>query len=209
MKGAIRNIPLYLTVITLLFSSSVSISASGLNCASMPYPVFHKGMSYVTWSREGFATASSDKSLFMMRKCGVESVAIIVTWYQDLYNSTEIRATDRTPSDKSVRHVIKKAREYGMKVLLKPHIDIISGGENSRSDIGFHASEKWDKWFTSYMAFITHYARIARDEDVEFFCVGTELAFASRQEGFWRDRVIRGVRAVFKGQITYAANWDE
>lgn len=210
MKSAIRRLLLYSLILTSFLSSSLSIYANTLNSITMPYPVFHKGMSYVTWNKESFASKFSDESLLIMKKCGVESVAIIVTWYQDRYNSTEIRASsDRTPSDSSVRHAIRKAHEYGMKVMLKPHIDLIRDEGSSRSDIGFNTSDKWDKWFASYMSFITHYARMARDEDVEFFCVGTELTFASREESFWRGSVIRDVRSVFKGQITYAANWDE
>ncbi|MBI5144417.1 MAG: hypothetical protein HZA30_05055 [Candidatus Omnitrophica bacterium] len=208
MKSAIQILS-YSLILTLSLSSSLAIYANGLNSITMPYPVFHKGMSYVTWSKESFASRFSDESLLIMKKCGVESVAIIVTWYQDHYNSTEIRATDRTPSDSSVRHVIRKAHEYGMKVMLKPHIDLISDEGCNRSDIGFNTFDKWDSWFASYMSFIGHYTRMARDEDVEFFCVGTELTFASRQEGFWKDSVIRDVRKLFKGQITYAANWDE
>lgn len=208
MKSALQK-SLCFFVIVLFLSSLVTMYASGTTSVTMPYPLFHKGMSYVTWSKDSFASKFSDESLLKMKNCGVESVAIIVTWYQDRFNSTEIRATDRTPSDSSVRHAIRKAHEYGMKVMLKPHIDLISGDGCTRSDIGFNASDKWDRWFASYMSFITHYANMARNEGVEFFCVGTELTFASQKEGFWRDSVIRNVRKLFSGQITYAANWDE
>lgn len=208
MKSAIRKL-LTSLVLTLFISSSFSMYASGISSIPLPYPVFQKGMTYVTWNRESFASKFSDESLLNMKNCGVESVAIIATWYQDSFNSTEIRKTDRTPSDSSVRHAIGKAHEYGMKVMLKPHIDLISDDGCNRSDIGFNTPDKWDEWFASYRSFINHYARMARDEGVEFFCVGTELTFASRQEKFWRDSVVKDVRKVFKGQITYAANWDE
>ncbi|MBN1354253.1 MAG: hypothetical protein JW994_06265 [Candidatus Omnitrophica bacterium] len=206
MKGAIQKSLLYSQVLALFLFPPLSIYAN--DTTPMPYPVFHKGMSYVTWNKESFASTFSDTSLLLMKKCGVESVAIIVTRYQDRFDSTEIRATDRTPSDSSVRHAIRKAHEYGMKVMLKPHIDLIIDEGCTRSDIGFCTSREWEKWFANYLAFITHYARMAGDEDVEFFCVGTELSFATQEEGFWRDSVIKDVRRLFKGQITYAANWD-
>jgi len=208
MKKASRKLVVYSLVFLLFLSPPLVICGNALNYMPMPQPVFHKGMTYVTWSKDGFASRYSDKSLLNMKNSNVESVAIIVTWYQESFDSTKIRATDRSPSDSSVRHAIRKAHEYGMKVMLKPHIDLIKDEGCTRSDIGFGASGDWKKWFKSYMSFITHYARMARKENVEFFCVGTELSFASQKEDFWRDSVIKDVRKVFKGQITYAANWD-
>ena len=64
-------------------------------------------------------------------------------------------------------------------------------------------------WFNNYTKFITHYAKIARDEDVEFFCIGTELTFAVTRTDMWKNKVIPEVRNAYKGRIIYAANWDE
>ena len=208
MKNASRKLLLYFLIFILFLSPPLSMCGNALTYMPMSHPVFHKGMSYVTWSKDSFASKYSDESLLNMKNCGVESVGIIATWYQERFDSTKICATDRTPSDSSVRHAIRKAHEYGMKVMLKPHIDLIKDEGSTRSDIGFGTSKDWEKWFANYMSFITHYARMARKEGVEFFCVGTELTFASQEENFWRDSVIKDVRSVFKGQITYAANWD-
>jgi len=114
MKSASRKVLLYSLIFTLFLSPPLSMPVNALNSMPMSYPVFHKGMSYVTWSKDSFASRYSDESLLTMKKCGVESVAIIVTWYQDTFDSTKIRATDRTPSDSSVRHAVRKAHEYGI-----------------------------------------------------------------------------------------------
>jgi len=93
--------------------------------------------------------------------------------------------------------------------MLKPHIDLISAEGNSRSDIGFYSDDKWKEWFNNYTKFIVHYAKIAQSENVAFFCVGTELSWAATRTQMWKEQVIPKVRKVFKGQIMYAANWDE
>jgi hypothetical protein len=93
--------------------------------------------------------------------------------------------------------------------MLKPHVDLSSDEDNTRSDIGFNSDEKWSEWFDNYTKFITHYAKIAQEEDVEFFCIGTELSFASTKTEMWKGKVIPAVRKTFKGHIMYAANWDE
>jgi hypothetical protein len=173
------------------------------------YPFFQKGMSYATWNKESFGTVLSDNSLKAMADLGVNCVSIVTTWYQEDYNSVKMNPTERTPSDSSIRHAIRKAHEAGMSVMLKPHIDLEGGRDCSRSDIGFQTEEKWSEWFSNYTNFIIHYARLAEKEGVELFCVGTELSFAATKSQIWREVVIPGVRKVFSGQLTYAANWDE
>lgn len=176
--------------------------------ASISYPMFQKGMSYVTWSQDGFQDRASDLSIKAMSEIGVKCVAIVPTWYQEKYDSTNIEMTERTPSDAGIRRAIRKAHEEGMLVMLKPHVDLNNDDENTRSDIGFHSEDKWQEWFDSYTEFIVHYARMAEDENVAFFCIGTELTFASTRTDMWKDKVIPEIRKVYKGYIMYAANWD-
>ncbi|MEI6863447.1 MAG: hypothetical protein WCK38_03505, partial [Candidatus Omnitrophota bacterium] len=208
MKRMLGALIIQTTVIA-AFLILTSIGVDNSTSADLSYPMFQKGMSYVTWSSSGFASPASDASIRSMSEIGVKCVAIIPTWYQDKYNSTEIAANDRSPSDQSIRHAIRKAHSEGMFVMLKPHIDLTSDEDNSRSDIGFSSDDKWSEWFNNYTKFITHYAKIARDEDVEFFCVGTELTFAATKTDMWKNQIIPEVRKAYKGRIMYAANWDE
>jgi len=181
-----------------------SIPAKG----SIAFPLIHKGVSYVTWNRDSFAGKLSDVNINSMPEYGINCVAVIPTWYQEEFNSTDIKRTDRTPTDSSIRHAIKKVHQNGMFVLLKPHIDMINSGDLCRSDIGFQKEKDWNVWFADYRKFILHYARMAEKENVEFFCVGTELSFAAQRTEDWKNIIIE-VRKVFLGHITYAANWDE
>jgi hypothetical protein len=102
-----------------------------------------------------------------------------------------------------VRKVIALVHERGLKVMLKPHVDL--PGTVSRIHIRprSHAT-----WFTAYTAFITHYANLAARTGVEQFAVGTELAGVSGNRDKWLG-VIRAVRACYPGPLVYAANYDE
>ncbi len=209
MKAISGAVKFQITVVS-IFLALASLTADRKNlAASIVYPMFHKGMNYVTWSDNGFASPASDQSIKSMAQIGVKCVSIVPTWYQEHYNSIKIEKNNRTPSDRSLRHAIRKAHEEGMFVMLKPHIDLTSDEDNSRSDIGFNSDDKWKKWFDNYTEFIIHYAKIAQWENVEFFCIGTELSFAATRTRMWKEQVIPEVRKVFKGQIMYAANWDE
>ena len=139
----------------------------------------------------------------------MEYLSICVTRYQEKYDSTKIWSTDKTPSDRSLGHAIKMAQKLGLKVMLKPHLDLIDkfDGTYWRADIGFSKEKDWEKWFKEYEKFIIHYARIAKKLKVEILCVGTELAFTTQRVDQWRE-IISEVRKVYPGKIVYAANWD-
>jgi len=174
-----------------------------------PKPEFQKGMVYATWSEGGYLTEGSDESLAIVREVGSEYVAVLVTWYQTSCWSGDIHRTDKTPSDEAVVHAIRKARELGMKVMLKPHLDLLDTTDGSwRGEIGCVREPDWDEWFRKYTAFIMHYIDIANKERVEMFCIGTELSTTATVKGYLWDDLIKKVRARYKGLLTYAAHWD-
>jgi len=195
---------LLLTIILPLFFSPYPTALSDITFATP-----QKGMCYITWDKNRFISQYSDRSLERLNSIGVEYVAISITHYQDSYNSTKIKNTHKTPSKSSLTHVIKRAHNLGLKVMLKPHIDLINKFEGTywRADIGFYNSKDWNKWFTNYQELILGYAKIAEKLNVEIFCIGTELSFTTQKDELWRN-IISEVRKVYTGQIVYAANWD-
>jgi len=173
-------------------------------------PAFQKGICYVTWEKERYSSPYSDKSLEALAQTGAEWVEIITTYYQEKYNSKEIFPNQRTPSDTSLIHVINRAHQFGLKVMLKPHIDLLDESAGLyRGDIGFQNETDWQEWFLGYLKFILHYAKIAEQARVELFCIGTELCFASTQAAFWQKEIIPQIRKAYSGKLIYAANWDE
>ncbi|MEE9500124.1 MAG: hypothetical protein V3V42_02400, partial [Candidatus Omnitrophota bacterium] len=151
-------------------------------------PVFQKGMCYTTWNKTAYGTAGSDKSLEKLSGLNVGWVAILATWYQDDCFSTKIFPTGKTPSDESVKRAIMKAHSLGMKVMLKPHLDILSTDYGSwRGEIASVKESDWQVWFESYRNFMLHYAKIAEETDVEILCIGTELTSATATNtDMWR-----------------------
>ena len=78
-----------------------------------------------------------------------------------------------------------------------------------RSDIYPTTAEGMETWKASYRDFILRYAIIAEQANAEQFCIGTELTRISlEQPNFWID-LIKEVRTIYAGKITYAANWYE
>lgn len=169
---------------------------------------FYKGVSYAAWWKDLYATPNSDLVLTQLLPAdGVEWISLIVTCYQPTLASTTIDCSlDRTPTDDALIHAIQTAHAQGLKVLLKPHVDI---NDNSgwRGQINFaDNNDDWNTWFANYTNFIRHYATLAEEQGVELFSIGCELEGTTHREADWRN-VVGEVQTVYNGLITYAANW--
>jgi len=118
-------------------------------------------------------------------------------------DSTQLQRKDSIWSSQ-----IDVAHDTGFKVFLKPHIWLNENSDGKwRSDIFPPTDEDWESWKKNYRDFILFYAKIAEKNNVEFYCIGTELSRLSVEKAqFWIE-LIEDVRTIYSGQITYAANW--
>lgn len=140
--------------------------------------------------------------------------ATIVTWaFQDYVTSSEVIHHDRdslhiVENDKIWVEEMNAIHAAGYKIFVKPHIWIENTSDGKwRSDIYPESEKDWETWNKSYRTFIIRYAKLAELCQAEMFCIGTELTRISIEKpAFWRG-LIREVRSVYSGKITYAANW--
>lgn len=59
----------------------------------------------------------------------------------------------------------------------------------------------------SYRDFILRYADLAEQAQAEMFCIGTEFSRLSVEKPLFWKSLIRDVRLIYSGKLTYAANW--
>lgn len=187
-------------------------------------------------------SVASAASLRRLASTGATWVSLVVTQYQHSVNATSIfplydgRAVPDpggyyefvTIGEAALRDAIRTARSLGLKVMLKPHVDLLytgckegyarcSPGHNGlywRGDIGgcypqdaFDApfgEREWGAWFASYEAFLLPYAALAEEEGVDMLSVNCELYCPNRQEARWR-RVVAAVRGAYSGLLTLSA----
>jgi hypothetical protein len=161
-----------------------------------------RGFALPTWTKGGYDGPQVEQSLREMVEVGATWVQLIPTWYQQTTNASVIARSPNTLSDAGLERAITLAHQHGLKVLLKPHVDVPNA---SRSTI---RPDNRGAWFTSYTAFISHYAEMAARTGVEQFAVGTELASISDDRAAWL-QVIQGVRAQYHDTLVYAAEPGE
>ncbi|MEP0545456.1 MAG: hypothetical protein ABJF88_00840 [Rhodothermales bacterium] len=143
---------------------------------------------------------------------GATHVAVIPFGFQrrtdDPGFRTNYDADWYTEGDRGIRALARQADTLGLRLVLKPQVWIGSHDpEQWSANIGFETEADWAAWEASYRDFALHYARLSAEIDAPLLVIGTELARAVRErEAFWRG-LIAEIRAVYDGQITYAANW--
>jgi len=165
---------------------------------------FQHGMVFGLFARDD--PGHTDKGLIEMKALGVDSVSIVIPWViADVRSSSMAPRGDMTPSDASLRYTIGRAHETGMRVFLMPilYVDKMEDDEWR----GTITPADWKVWFDNYGAFILRYAALAQELGVEYLSIGSELCSTEARAQDWLD-LIAGIRAVYRGRLTYSANWD-
>lgn len=136
---------------------------------------------------------------------GATDVALVVAWRQKDVHDTAIAAGPGTASDDVVRAAIRAAHARGLAVLVFPILELDAVGPGAWR--GTLAPRDRGAWWSSYEAFVGHYAAIAEDEGAEALSIGSELGSTEA----WRDRwyhLASRVGRAYHGALTYSANWD-
>ena len=109
--------------------------------------------------------------------------------------------------EKGIRQYAYELRKKNIKIMIKPQLWISHG--QYTGFIEMNSEENWKMLESSYEEFILMYAKTARDTNAEIFCIGTELEkFVAKRPQYWKS-LIQKIRKIYKGKLTYAANWDE
>lgn len=104
------------------------------------------------------------------------------------------------------RKTIEDCKTNRFSIMLKPQLWV--GGGEFTGLIAMHNEEEWKRFEQNYSRFILHFAKLAEETKTEIYCIGTELGkFVAERPEFW-SQLIKDVRAVFTGKLTYAENWD-
>jgi len=105
------------------------------------------------------------------------------------------------------KQYINMLHQNNLHVMLKPQIWIWHGEYTGY--LKMDTNEDWMTLEESYGDFILDFAKLAQETNVEVFCIGTELEqFIIHRPEFW-NRLISEIKKIYKGKLTYAANWDE
>jgi Glycoside Hydrolase Family 113 len=160
---------------------------------------------------KGYGSAAYERTLDEIRRMGGSWVSLTPfgrVW--DLKPSGISLRFEAPFADnaRAIRRAIGQAHARGLKVLLVPHLWVESGQWRGEIDPG--SDEGWQRWAEGYRSFVMTWAEVARQEKVEMLSVGVELrtwVTTTRAPSFIS--IVREVRGIYPGLLTYAANWDD
>lgn len=185
-----------LTLVAFAASTSVAGAASTLPST------WQRSMNFTAWTADGYGTDAARQSLRDLAALGTNRIVLTPTWYMDTAASNSVAPDPaKTPTDASLRSVMSDARSLGMRVTLKPHVDVRDGTFR-----GAIAPADRTAWFGSYGAMLSHYAHLARAGKADTLVVGTELTTMATDTASFQ-ALIAQARSLFSGTLTYAANW--
>lgn len=109
-------------------------------------------------------------------------------------------------SPAGIKENAKQAHQAGLKVMLKPHVWLQNGWIG---DFSLQSETDWKTWENDYRNYILVLTQIAIDENIEMICLGTEYRAAVKNRPIFWKSLIREVRKIYDGKLTYCANWDD
>jgi len=237
--------PLLLAIAVVLVAAAGPPTAASAARSITPLPAdWREGLTVTAFWWQDFSSPRFDTWLRRARTSArAHEITLVVPWFQyfdgaarsDHLNATAIHRSPgstkacrsagdtfsrcKTPSDAAVRTAIRKARAAGLRVVLRPQLEV---GRSSRTqterDLIDKGPAELRAWFDSYKFFLSQYARIARDSGAEGLVVGTGLSGMTNTDsdrGEWRAIVaevrsgaLMGDGKGYRGEITYTAAWD-
>jgi hypothetical protein len=182
---------------------TLCLASDGAWRAAVVLPL-QRGLAIPTWTRNGYADPSLGRDFRQVLDVGADWVQLTPTQYQDDPHASRIGPTEQTVDDADLEGAIRVAHNAGLRVLLKPNVDV-TGSPGNQGNISPRNARAW---FASYTPVILHYADIAERLKVEELSVGTELAGLSADRRAWSE-LVHTVRQHYTGILLYSASFGE
>src|SRR5689334_12660672 len=120
---------------------AISAAFAQVNFAAPAY----EGMSYTSFGTNVLSSTGSDQSLLNMSIVGTDTVALNFWWFQNstTANSMAEDFTRYSSTVSSISHAIDTIHSLGMKVLLKPMLDVSDVAGTWRAYIDPSDKDQW------------------------------------------------------------------
>lgn len=191
-------------------SRPLAVLLAALAALLLPAPrgprlVLQRGISLGLFSED--AGYSYRPLLDEIRATGADHVELVVAWYLDDVRATRVYEHPRYSAPlPAVERAIADAHAAGLRVFLFP---ILRVAHQATPDEWRGTLRPRDRraLFDSYTSALVRLARVAERQRVELLSVGSELSSLDTDHALW-EPLVRAVRAVYRGPLTYSGNWD-
>ena len=146
-----------------------------------------------------------------LKKASVNFVSLMPFGFVKSLNDSELKFNSENQwfgeTKAGVKQYANEFKKEQIEIMLKPQIWVWRGEFTGK--ISMESEEDWIAFENAYSKFILAYAAQAEQLNATIFCIGTELEnFVISRPKYWK-QLIKEIRKVYGGKLTYAANWDE
>lgn len=191
------------------FLEGIPTEAENFSTPPLPY---YRGFNFAHEGYQiynGYGSNLAQNSLEKLSRLGTNAVAIVPYGFQRDPQKASFLSVQHgagSENDESVIYAHAQAQSLGMYTLMKPQL-WVSG--SWPGDVEMASDDAWAEFFDYYYRWIRHYALIAEIRQFDALCLGVEFSKATLSKpDAWR-QMIRRIRGIYSGPITYAANWGE
>ncbi len=179
-----------------------------------PRPVeqygFQKGIVYPGWSSTSYGVSDSrwQGSLEEIKEStGAQWLEMPILLSQPAPESVDIAADAGTPTVEAFTSGVRKAHEAGFKVFLAPLLTVRQPGGWAALITPGPALQQ--SWFDHYWRTLKPYLVAAEANGVEQVALATEMEWlqSNAPASLWH-QLIRRVRSIYTGNLTYDINWS-
>lgn len=176
--------------------------AEQLNETAQKLDTVYKGLCIRAWLT-GYLNGQDMRTMApdILNRISGDSVQLNINHYQETLTSSSI--TESPIGIEEVRGYVRYMKSKGYKVMAKPQVEIKTNEWRANID-----PSDIDSWFSSYKTLILSYANMCEEEKVEILSIGSEYhKLTKKYPNKWIE-LIKEVREVFSGQLTYSASFN-
>ena len=158
----------------------------------------------------GYISQKATEALHKLKAKGSNAVAIVPYSYMRDPNQPSWLLIDHSAgseNDESIIHTAFQAQKLGMSVVLKPQIWL--GRGHWPGSVEMKNEADWQQFFDDYYRWIRHYSLLAEIHEMESLCLGVEFVKTTLTRPKDWQNIIKKIRQLYAGHLTYAANWGE
>lgn len=182
-------------------------------------PLFDRGIRGITIGpiesslqvNRGYGSAPFQNTLQLIQRMGGNWISLTPfgrIWDLEPTGVDQSFEAPATQTAAAVRRAVAQAHARGLKAIIVPHLWAETGGW--RGEIDPKSDADWRRWAQGYRRFVLSWAAVAAASQADMLAMGVELrSWVTTTHAASFSELIRDVRRIYAGPLTYAANWDD
>src|SRR5687768_18311481 len=124
-----NKVPVALGTSLVILTLLLGLSSSGTRAAAQPRPLpanWIKGVNMIGYAPDPYKISNQRDAIASWKATGGNAIAFAPRWFMDAPTSTTIApdASLGSPSDESLIAAINEAHRQGLRVMLRPYLDV-------------------------------------------------------------------------------------